>query len=102
VFVATFELHHLPTRRSSDLAGVLRTRIVLIFVVATAIDGVSVGIGGKQGHALGEAALKFGYHAVIGGSDVLVIALHIAPAEIGRSEEHTSELQSPDHLVCQL
>src|SRR5258708_10364954 len=23
-------------------------------------------------------------------------------AELGRSEEHTSELQSPDHLVCRL
>ena len=23
-------------------------------------------------------------------------------AEISRSEEHTSELQSPDHLVCRL
>src|SRR5258708_15077116 len=27
----------------------------------------------------------------------------VAPGEIGkRSEEHTSELQSPDHLVCRL
>src|SRR5207244_9180462 len=25
-----------------------------------------------------------------------------APSPIGRSEEHTSELQSPDHLVCRL
>src|SRR5207244_9435656 len=25
-----------------------------------------------------------------------------AVAEVGRSEEHTSELQSPDHLVCRL
>src|SRR5947208_12533452 len=25
-----------------------------------------------------------------------------APAEPARSEEHTSELQSPDHLVCRL
>src|SRR5258708_18464143 len=25
-----------------------------------------------------------------------------APAERARSEEHTSELQSPDHLVCRL
>src|SRR5438552_7104616 len=25
-----------------------------------------------------------------------------APGEPGRSEEHTSELQSPDHLVCRL
>src|SRR5258708_17618518 len=24
------------------------------------------------------------------------------PAELERSEEHTSELQSPDHLVCRL
>src|SRR5258708_17436151 len=23
-------------------------------------------------------------------------------AQVGRSEEHTSELQSPDHLVCRL
>src|SRR5258708_26873965 len=28
---------------------------------------------------------------------------HPAPARLrGRSEEHTSELQSPDHLVCRL
>src|SRR5258708_21758094 len=26
----------------------------------------------------------------------------VAPREIQRSEEHTSELQSPDHLVCRL
>src|SRR5574344_1629288 len=25
-----------------------------------------------------------------------------AKPELGRSEEHTSELQSPDHLVCRL
>src|SRR5947208_14700676 len=24
------------------------------------------------------------------------------PCRLGRSEEHTSELQSPDHLVCRL
>src|SRR5438552_13975260 len=27
--------------------------------------------------------------------------IELAPAQ-GRSEEHTSELQSPDHLVCRL
>src|SRR5258708_30210920 len=26
----------------------------------------------------------------------------VAPGEFVRSEEHTSELQSPDHLVCRL
>src|SRR5258708_25247029 len=32
-------------------------------------------------------------------SPVLVMSDHGVP---GRSEEHTSELQSPDHLVCRL
>src|SRR5207244_6130787 len=27
---------------------------------------------------------------------------HFAEREVDRSEEHTSELQSPDHLVCRL
>src|SRR5947208_6625072 len=30
------------------------------------------------------------------------VPLSTAPAERQRSEEHTSELQSPDHLVCRL
>src|SRR5258708_24628895 len=28
--------------------------------------------------------------------------VHRPPSDIPRSEEHTSELQSPDHLVCRL
>src|SRR5258708_22081022 len=31
-----------------------------------------------------------------------VPAIHQGPGWIARSEEHTSELQSPDHLVCRL
>src|SRR5258708_17993395 len=31
-----------------------------------------------------------------------VWTLHPAPLGDSRSEEHTSELQSPDHLVCRL
>src|SRR5258708_24425341 len=37
--------------------------------------------------------------------EVAAHMLHGAPdarAILGRSEEHTSELQSPDHLVCRL
>src|SRR5207244_12654179 len=30
------------------------------------------------------------------------VALERPPEKQGRSEEHTSELQSPDHLVCRL
>src|SRR5207244_10229721 len=32
----------------------------------------------------------------------LMTQLGMAPAPPQRSEEHTSELQSPDHLVCRL
>src|SRR5258708_23415709 len=44
---------------------------------------------------------------VVGGGDqddVQVLLLeHLAVIAVGaRSEEHTSELQSPDHLVCRL
>src|SRR5258708_21749329 len=35
--------------------------------------------------------------------DVIEIEIdRIESGQIGRSEEHTSELQSPDHLVCRL
>src|SRR5258708_21185531 len=40
-----------------------------------------------------------------GGDDALISCHHLGMAELAiprRSEEHTSELQSPDHLVCRL
>src|SRR5258708_26891593 len=36
------------------------------------------------------------------GDKVMHAALHIGDTQVLRSEEHTSELQSPDHLVCRL
>src|SRR5947208_11017293 len=67
------DLHSFPTRRSSDL---------------------DVEDGGGEG----LLALK--------GAAVLVLDLVelVEPEHAGfvRSEEHTSELQSPDHLVCRL
>src|SRR5258708_15413060 len=35
-------------------------------------------------------------------ADLVFVGKSLAPHEGGRSEEHTSELQSPDHLVCRL
>ena len=35
-------------------------------------------------------------------AELLVRPTHICDPQILRSEEHTSELQSPDHLVCRL
>src|SRR5258708_40092671 len=47
---------------------------------------------------LGKSDHEFDFAAnfEIGVSD------KVQPAETDRSEEHTSELQSPDHLVCRL
>src|SRR5690348_17777807 len=68
-----------PSRRSSDLP--------------VEHVGIEVGVGGEDDEHGGEAG---GEHAGALG--------HAAdgPAVLRRSEEHTSELQSPVHLVCRL
>src|SRR5258708_21107740 len=37
-----------------------------------------------------------------GAAGIHGLCVLIAPSREARSEEHTSELQSPDHLVCRL
>src|SRR5438552_18413536 len=78
----TPDLHSFPTRRSSDL-------------------GPPQAPGRKTGAAAMNRGAKWqmnrGWIAVIRGEKVMPMRFY-AP----RSEEHTSELQSPDHLVCRL
>src|SRR5256885_6723922 len=69
--------------------------------VAREIGGVFVKCDVSQeadGQAVGDKAVSLGKLAG------LVNCAGIAPAEktVGRSEEHTSELQSPCNLVCRL
>src|SRR5690606_42148038 len=74
------DLHSFPTRRSSDL--------------------VLAGVGQQVDEDLVEA-LGVGVHPHPGRAvdlDVEVGDLH----RLGRSEEHTSELQSRENLVCRL
>src|SRR5438552_11276848 len=75
------DLHSFPTRRSSDLEA----------HGGGAYVRLARGQGCKDGRGLPGAADR-------------VPAGHAPdPPELGqRSEEHTSELQSPDHLVCRL
>src|SRR5207244_11685551 len=40
--------------------------------------------------------------AVAGAERTMPARSSAAPRDLRRSEEHTSELQSPDHLVCRL
>src|SRR5258708_30992838 len=46
----------------------------------------------------------FNYAAAVGGEAGVLHAIGLLRDEVdrNRSEEHTSELQSPDHLVCRL
>src|SRR5207244_13260761 len=72
--------HPLPTRRSSDLTP------VLLFVNATSAQVE------RALQSVPQALLQFNGNE----SD------RDCGTDCKRSEEHTSELQSPDHLVCRL
>src|SRR5205807_4219137 len=58
-------------------------------------DGDGVGAGG-EGEAGREGAVR------AAEVDQHVVAAAVGHHQVGRSEEHTSELQSPCNLVCRL
>src|SRR5207244_5991154 len=86
-------LHSFPTRRSSDLVNPRYTAAMELVERAYGISLFAV-----HARACRQALPAFDLAAV----------RRRAPEAIGkaivyaRSEEHTSELQSPDHLVCRL
>src|SRR5207244_12293521 len=97
---ATTTIHTFPTRRSSDLKPtsdfeniINKGRFAMTALPAdfTPLQG---GVPTKHGdHIIGA----------IGVSGAKSAAQDEEVAKAGaRSEEHTSELQSPDHLVCRL
>src|SRR3712207_8331521 len=73
-----------------------RSAIGLLFKENASISGAEVGCQGEVGSACSMAAA--GLAEVLGGTPEQVENA----AEIGRSEEHTSELQSRQYLVCRL
>src|SRR5690625_6980163 len=80
-------VHSSPTRRSSDLRGLRMAEEEVSRVVAMAW-GVA-------------AAPQRGPKRELSHERIVEAAMEIADAE-GRSEEHTSELQSRGHVVCRL
>src|SRR5207253_5233289 len=73
------DLHSFPTRRSSDLSA------------RAAVTG-SVAVPDVRGRARARARARRGRPA----------RARAGRPALGRSEEHTSELQSRGHLVCRL
>src|SRR5207244_13501120 len=84
-------LHSFPTRRSSDLDFTRDTKKLGLVVHGDFI----IGLPGETRETI-EQTIKFAKEL-----DVETIQVSLAHA-YPRSEEHTSELQSPDHLVCRL
>src|SRR5207244_8666634 len=97
----TSDTNSFPTRRSSDL----RRHQHLTWEVDL-LDEVGVADEGTHGpvHAVGqevprEHAAQEEEGEVVEAAGVADGRLHLEE-EAERSEEHTSELQSPDQLVC--
>src|SRR5262249_59263457 len=89
-------LHSFPTRRSSDLKA-----------NPGKLNYATVGVGSAAHFGAEQLAVSAGFsaqHVPFKGGEWLteVIAGRLDFAEVGRSEEHTSELQSLTNLVCRL
>src|SRR5207244_11249054 len=98
VYAHLLHLHSFPTRRSSDLfhtgdAGYFDAGGHLK-IIDRARDVGKLADGTLFAPKYLENKLKF--------FPYIKEAVCFGPARTRRSEEHTSELQSPDHLVCRL
>src|SRR5207244_12121510 len=97
-----FALPSFPTRRSSDLGEHVELLLHLALDVDRAEFAEDIGEPGAPyltGDDLGgEAQIVEQVRQLARGLRVEPLLLHDEP--LNRSEEHTSELQSPDHLVC--
>src|SRR5690606_41823495 len=92
-------LHSFPTRRSSDLTASCGNRQKRAFHQKLySARPVGVGVGGGGHYYFNPDRPVAADHAVwVGG--------HVGRADAGfqrRSEEHTSELQSRENIVCRL
>src|SRR5207244_13115857 len=85
--------HSFPTRRSSDL-----------FLTHERLSGQSLeGLPVERAKCIELSAngLRMAGYRRASAGDFLELSFRL-PEGPTRSEEHTSELQSPDHLVCRL
>src|SRR5207244_12356230 len=91
------DLHSFPTRRSSDLTLAWQME----FAPATVPAQLEYLLNTPVQMAQSQAAPAPQKRAA-GGEVRFDFSAETVGAPPQRSEEHTSELQSPDHLVCRL
>src|SRR5207244_12535632 len=91
-YPAPLALHSFPTRRSSDLAPFADPRFS---------DFTKIHFW-KYRRADATAIPNARVVAKFDTGDPALLEIRIGTGRMLRSEEHTSELQSPDHLVCRL
>src|SRR5207244_9581188 len=94
-YAALCDLRSFPTRRSSDLHGKLKVWMSHGDRVVEMPPGFALMASTETCPIAGMADERRGLYGVQFHPEVT----HTLQ---GRSEEHTSELQSPDHLVCRL
>src|SRR5947208_6313461 len=93
-------LHSFPTRRSSDLNGVIPRKERERYLACSFFLSIFPSFSSSM-------SLRCRKRVAFGGASCLLVKrwtmdLILWYFRKGRSEEHTSELQSPDHLVCRL
>src|SRR5258708_30114736 len=81
-----------PGHLSSDDGAVICAILHLKGLICTTQVNISIGKSGNT---------EYQSPSVVLNSDSAYTSYEISTT-LGRSEEHTSELQSPDHLVCRL
>src|SRR5205807_10367766 len=96
------DLHSFPTRRSSDLAvmmieldGSLGNTFGLPWLLS-----ISAGSSTVRGLVINRGSALYGISLDTNGGNI--IEGNFIGTNVARSEEHTSELQSPCNLVCRL
>src|SRR5690606_40694051 len=99
--VYSLGVHSFPTRRSSDLKGIWALKDVSFEVT----EGEALGFIGNNGAGKSTllriiSRITAPTTGIIRGRGRVVSLLEIGAGFHGRSEEHTSELQSRENLVC--
>src|SRR5207244_12927927 len=90
------DLHSFPTRRSSDLEQRMRD------AAAEERFEDAARYRNRLRSVQHLAERQAADRRSVGTIDVIGLAVEGDRSRRSRSEEHTSELQSPDHLVCRL